>query len=64
MKRKIEVRVFSSFEDENAAEYRRLAEMTHDDRLSEFAVLQARRWGEDWGQAPMEKRVTWERVPW
>ena len=64
MERKIEVRVYSSFEEENAAEHRRLAGMTHDDRLREFAVLQARRWGDDWGRAPMEKRVTWERVSW
>jgi len=64
MERKIEVRVFSSFEDENAAEHQRLAEMTHDERLREFAVLQARRWGDGWGEAPMEKRVTWGKVPW
>jgi len=64
MKRKIAVRVFSSFEDENADEHRRLAAMSHDERLREFAVLQVRRWGEDWGHAPMVKRATWERVSW
>lgn len=64
MERKSEVRVFSSFEEENTAEHRRLAGMSHDDRLREFAVLQARRWGEDWVQAPMVKRATWERVSW
>ena len=64
MERNIEVKVYSSFEEENEAEHRRLAGMTHDDRLREFAVLQARRWGDGWGQAPMEKRVTWERVSW
>ena len=64
MERKIKVRVFSSFEDENAAEHRRLAGMTHDERLREFAVLQSRRWGNAWGQSPMEKQATWERVSW
>jgi hypothetical protein len=64
MERNIEVKVYSSFEEENAAEHRRLAGMTHDDRLREFAVLQARRWGDGWGRAPMEKRASWERVSW
>lgn len=64
MERNIRVRVYSSFEEENAAEHRRLAGMTPDERLREFAVLQARRWGEGWGRAPIEKRATWERVSW
>jgi len=64
MERKAEVRAFSSFEEENAAEHRRLAGLTHDERLREFAVLQARRWGDGWDRVPMEKRATWERVSW
>jgi len=64
MKRNTEVRVFSTFEEENTAEHRRLAGMSHQRRMAEFAVLQARRWGEAWGQVPMEKRVTWERLSW
>jgi hypothetical protein len=32
--------------------------------LREFSVLQMRRWGETWGEQPIEKRVTWERVAW
>lgn len=64
MNRNAEVRVFSSFEEENAAEHRRLAGMSHHDRLQEFAVLQVRRWGESWSQTPMQRTVTWERVRW
>jgi len=59
-----EVRVFASFEEENAAEHRRLAAMSPQDRLREFAVLQARRWGESWSQVPMRKKATWERTSW
>jgi hypothetical protein len=59
-----QVRVFDSFEEENEAEHRRLAAMTHDERMREFAVLQARRWGEDWGRRPIVKRASWERLSW
>jgi hypothetical protein len=58
------VRVFSSFEDENAAEHRRLSAMSPEDRLREFAVLQARRWGASWSRIPMQRKVTWERTSW
>jgi hypothetical protein len=61
---KADVRVYSSFEEENAAEHQRLREMTPEERLREFSVLQMRRWGETWGEQPIEKRVTWERVAW
>jgi hypothetical protein len=64
MNRKAEVRVFSSFEEENVAEHRRLAGMSPQDRLREFAVLQARRWGESWSREPMQRKITWERLRW
>ena len=64
MQQNTKVRVFSSFEEENAAEHRRLAGMSHQERMQEFAVLQARRWGDTWGEAPIEKRVSWERLSW
>jgi len=57
-------RAFSSFEGENAAEHRRLARMGPEERMREFAVLQARRWGESWETTPMERRATWERLTW
>lgn len=60
----VQVRVFLSFEEENEAEHQRLAAMTHDERMREFGVLQARRWGKDWGRLRIEKRATWERLSW
>ncbi len=38
--------------------------MTSLERMREFAVLQARRWGTSWGETPIEKRASWERVTW
>jgi len=64
MQRNTDVRVFSSFEEENAAEHRRLAGMSAEERMREFAELQTRRWGESWGKTPMELRATWERLDW
>ena len=64
MQRKPTVRVFTSFEEENSAEHRRLSEMSPQARLRELAVLQARRWGQDWGKKPIIKKATWERVSW
>jgi hypothetical protein len=54
------VRIFTSFEEENRAEHRRLAEMTPEERCSEFAVLQERVWGDLWTSVPMKKVATWE----
>ena len=65
MRREIRVQVFSSFEEENEAEHRRLAGMDPQARLREFSVLQKRRWGQAWGSAPMiRKKATWEKVAW
>ncbi|MCU0305469.1 MAG: hypothetical protein MUC56_15555 [Thermoanaerobaculales bacterium] len=58
------VRVFVSFDDENEAEHRQLASMSPQERMLEFAVLQARRWGQAWGRSPIVKRATWETVSW
>lgn len=58
------VRVFFSFEEENEAEHRRLADMTHDERMQEFAVLQTRRWGDFWYLEPIVKQAAWERLSW
>lgn len=57
---KTTVRIFTSFEEENRAEHRRLAGMTHEERLAEFAVLQERVWGELWTSLPMKKVASWE----
>ena len=64
MQRELTIQVFTSFEEENAAEHRRLAAMSPQARLRELDVLQARRWGQDWGNKPITKKATWERVSW
>ncbi len=64
MNRKLRVELFDSFEEENEAEYRRRVEMTVEERCAQFAALQARMWGEDWGNKPIVKIATWERVDW
>ncbi len=58
------VKIFKSFEEENAAEYRRRARMTPEERLAEFAIVQKRAWGEDWASQPIVKKATWEKVSW
>lgn len=58
------VRVFTSFEEENEAEYHRLAIMTPDERLEEFAVIQERAWGKKWTSEPIKKTASWEKVKW
>lgn len=64
MERGKKIKVFTSFEDENAAEHRRLAKMSPQERWRELAVLQTRLWGELWGSAPIAKRASWERLSW
>ncbi len=64
MQRDIRVQIFSSFKEENSAEHRRLAEMSPQERLREFAVLQDRRWGRGWGNLAMIRNATWEKVSW
>ena len=64
MRRRTEVRIFNSFEDENAAEHRRLARMSPQERCRELAVLQTRLWGELWRSVPIVKRASWEKLPW
>lgn len=63
-KRSIKVAVFSSFEEENAAEHRRLAKMTPTERWNEMAILQVRVWGKKWTDEPIVKVATWEKVDW
>ena len=61
MKKK-EVKIFSSFEEENEEEYKRRRNMSVDDRIREFSILQERRWGKDWTSKPIEKVVTYEKI--
>jgi hypothetical protein len=64
MDRKKQVRIFSSFEEENTAEHHRCANMTSDERCQEFALLQERRWGAQWTSQPMVKTIRFETVDW
>jgi hypothetical protein len=63
-KRVLCVNVFSSLEEENRAEHRRLAAMTPNQRLKEFSVLQARVWGKKWTENRIEKNASIEKVTW
>ena len=56
--------VFSSFEEENRAEHRRLAAMSPEERCQEMAVLQERVWGSRWTSTPIEKIARWEELSW
>lgn len=63
-KRSLSMKVFSSLEEENRAEHKRLAAMTPEERLKEFGELQARVWGKKWTEERMVKKITYEKVPW
>lgn len=63
-KRKRKIRVFSSFEEENQAEFLRMARMTPAQRLEEASILQDRAWGKGWHKKPIKKILSIEKVPW
>jgi hypothetical protein len=63
-KRVLAVKMYSSFEEENQSEHRRLATMTPDQRLKEFAILQEHVWGVRWIEDRMVKIASIEKVPW
>ena len=62
--RDTKVEVFFSFEDENAAEHRRLAAMSPEERCREMAILQERMWGTEWTTKSIDKIASWEDVSW
>jgi hypothetical protein len=63
-KRDIPIKVFSSIEEENLAEYRRRARMTPMERMEEFAILQERVWGDKWTKEPIKKVISIEKISW
>lgn len=69
MKKKIQkqiasaVKIFSSFDEENAFEYRRRRNMTDREKWLEFSELQKRRWGAQWTSEPIKKVVSIEKLP-
>lgn len=62
--RMLSIKRFSSFEEENLEEHHRLFEMTPEQRLEEFEVLQERAWGKKWTKEKIKKIVRIEKVPW
>jgi hypothetical protein len=58
------IAIFSSFEEENSAEYARFRRMTPNQRLDEFAILQARAFGPNWTKKPIKKIASFEKVKW
>ena len=63
-KRDMTIKVFSSIEEENLAEYRRRARMTPMERMEEFAILQERVWGNKWTKEPIVKVIRFEKISW
>ncbi len=63
-KRDLTVKLFSSFEDENRAEHRRLAYLTPEQRWNELAVLQERIWGTKWTEDRIVKIASIEKLAW
>ena len=61
---KFKLRVFKSFEEENDAEIERLALMSYEERLEEFAILQKRVWGDEWTRKPIKKTISYEKIKW
>lgn len=57
-----EVTVFKSFQEENNAEIERLKNMSLEERLKEFSVLQERRWGKNWRSTPIVKKAAHEKL--
>lgn len=62
--RTIKATSFSSFTEENIAEYARRARMTVAERFAEFAVIQERAFGKAWTEAPIERIATMEKLDW
>ena len=60
MNRNLTVEIFHSFKEENEAENKRRSQMTTEERLREFAILQERKWGPGWATKSIEKVVSYE----
>jgi hypothetical protein len=63
-KKKHLVSIFSSFAEENAAEHKRLANLSPEKRLAEYGVLQQRAWGSKWTRGRISRTATVERTVW
>ncbi len=61
-KRKLKIETFSSIDEENTQEYERRRNMTPEERLREFAILQERQWGAGWSERPIVRKVSFEKL--
>jgi hypothetical protein len=59
---RIKISFFSSFEEENRADYARLRRMTPNQRLDEFAILQERAFGPNWTKNQSKKLPRLKRL--
>ncbi len=62
LKRKFKSESFSSFEEENIHEFERRKNMTLQERLREFEILQIRQWGSGWARKPIVKKASFEKI--
>ena len=63
-KDRLKITVFDSLQEENQVEYKRRADMTPEDRLKEFEILQERVWGPQWTSQSMIKKLRIEKINW
>jgi hypothetical protein len=59
----MKISFFATFAEEHRAETSRRAQLTPEQRLSEFEQVQERAFGSRW-LAPLQRVATWERVDW
>lgn len=64
MNNKKQVRLFSSFEQENREEHKRRARLSPEERIHEFSIIQERIWGKGWTLKPIQKTARFETVEW
>lgn len=64
MRQKKRIKFFSSFEDENKAEYERRSNLSKEARIHEFSTIQKRAWGKNWTLNPIKKTATFEWISW
>lgn len=63
-KRKLKVKIFSTYEEEMEFEYQRRSKQSPQDRIREFSILQERCWGEKWTDEKLKYVVSYEEVNW
>jgi len=62
--KKIHVKIFSSFEEEEAAERLRCRQQSDEEREEELREIRRRAFGPDWHRKPMVKVASIEKTNW